>query len=48
MLCALRLDIRAVRKVRRGRSAVAAVPRLPVEMWLAILSMLRPDQMLPR
>ena len=29
----------------RGRSAATAVPRLPVEMWLAILSMLRPDQM---
>ena len=42
MLCALRLD------VAHDGTGEGAVPRLPVEMWLAVLSMLRPDHMLPR
>lgn len=44
MLCALRLDTNA----DADGVLVGGVPRLPVEMWLAILSMLRPDQMLPQ
>ncbi len=49
MLCAIRLDP-AMRVVFETAHAdwdpVNGVPRLPTEMWLAILSMIRPDEML--
>jgi len=41
MLCASRIDAESYRPGH-------AVPRLPTLHWLAILSMLRPDHMLPR